>query len=52
MSGKVVLTYFDGRGMGEFIRALLTYGDIEFEDKRIPGMEAWLAMKDGKKKNH
>ncbi|CAH2093201.1 unnamed protein product [Euphydryas editha] len=41
---KVVLHYFPVKALGEVVRLLLTYGDQEFEDHRIP-MEEWPAFK-------
>ncbi|XP_065353113.1 glutathione S-transferase-like [Cloeon dipterum] len=39
------LTYFNGTGLGEGIRYLLSYGGVEFEDNRVTS-EAFAAMKD------
>jgi len=44
MAPKVKLLYFDGRGRGEMIRIMLSYGGVEFEDKRIK-MEEWPQVK-------
>lgn len=33
---EVKLYYFDGRGIGEPIRWILSYGGIKFEDFRVP----------------
>ncbi|CAH1981955.1 unnamed protein product [Acanthoscelides obtectus] len=35
------LTYFNVTGLGEPIRFLFTYGNIEFEDSRIDDFEEW-----------
>ncbi|KAI4470693.1 glutathione s-transferase [Holotrichia oblita] len=40
----IKVTYFNGRGLGELIRYLLKYGDIDFEDIRIE-MDNWPALK-------
>ena len=47
MAPKVKLLYFDGRGRGEMIRIMLSYGGVEFEDKRIK-MEEWPQVKPSK----
>merc|ERR1712038_384153 len=44
MAPKVQLLYFDGRGRGEIIRMILTYGGVEFEDKRV-SFEEWPQIK-------
>lgn len=41
---EYILTYFNGEGLGEAIRMLLAFGNIEFEDKRIED-EEWEEMK-------
>ncbi|GJQ68770.1 hypothetical protein Trydic_g17297 [Trypoxylus dichotomus] len=40
----VKVTYFNGRGLAETIRYLLTYGNIDFEDVRIE-RDDWPALK-------
>ena len=47
MAPKVQLLYFDGRGRGEIIRMILSYGGVEFEDKRVK-MEEWPQLKPSK----
>ena len=47
MAPKAKLLYFDGRGRGEMIRIMLSYGGVEFEDKRIK-MEEWPQVKPSK----
>ncbi|KAJ0174440.1 hypothetical protein K1T71_009548 [Dendrolimus kikuchii] len=41
---KYVFYYFPVKALGEGPRMLLAYGNIEFEDKRIP-MEEWATFK-------
>ncbi|KAI4470750.1 glutathione s-transferase [Holotrichia oblita] len=41
----IKVTYFNGRGLGEVIRYLLKYGNIDFEDIRIE-QDNWPALKD------
>ena len=48
MAPNVQLLYFDGRGRGEIIRIILTYGGVEFEDKRV-SFEEWPQVKPSKK---
>jgi len=47
MAPKVKLTYFGVEGRGEVIRLLLHAGKVDFEDERLPGLQApeWLAIK-------
>lgn len=41
-------TYFNSKALGEPIRMLLSYGNIEFEDKRVDFQKEWPKMlKDG-----
>ncbi|XP_072381986.1 glutathione S-transferase-like [Diabrotica undecimpunctata] len=46
MAPKYKLIYFDGTALGEPIRFLLSYGQLDFEDKRI-GLDGndWPAIK-------
>nr|QVK45135.1 GSTs4 [Pagiophloeus tsushimanus] len=44
MAPKYKLTYFDLTGLGESIRFLLSYGDLEFEDNRI-SRDTWPTLK-------
>ncbi|XP_050297816.1 glutathione S-transferase-like [Anthonomus grandis grandis] len=44
MSPPYKLTYFDIMGLGEPIRIMLTYGQLEFEDCRVP-KENWPNLK-------
>ncbi|XP_049803130.1 glutathione S-transferase-like [Schistocerca nitens] len=44
MAPKYKLTYFPVKALGEPIRFLLSYGDIEFEDDRFE-REKWPSMK-------
>jgi hypothetical protein len=46
---EYILTYFNGEGLGEAIRLLLAYGNVEFEDKRIED-EEWDDVKESKLK--
>lgn len=38
------LTYFNITGLGEPIRYLLSYGGVDFEDKRV-SFDEWPALK-------
>lgn len=40
----IKFTYFNGKGLGETIRYLLKYGNIEFEDNRVE-RDKWPALK-------
>jgi hypothetical protein len=44
---KYVLHYFDGRGRAELLRMILSYGDIEFTDRRINPAD-WPSIKPSK----
>ncbi|KAL0964665.1 hypothetical protein UPYG_G00327230 [Umbra pygmaea] len=44
MSGKVVLTYFNGRGKMESIRWLLTVAGVEFEEVNLSNREEFLKL--------
>ncbi|GLG96447.1 Glutathione S-transferase [Gryllus bimaculatus] len=44
MAPTYKLTYFDVMALGEPIRYMLAYGNINFEDKRIP-RESWPKLK-------
>lgn len=44
---KYVLTYFNIKALGEPIRLLLSYGKIDFEDRRIE-KEDWPKVKPSK----
>ncbi|KAK7866813.1 hypothetical protein R5R35_005246 [Gryllus longicercus] len=44
MAPKYKLTYFNTRGLGEPIRYMLAYGDIDYEDIRI-SFEEWPKLK-------
>jgi len=39
MSHKVILTYFNGRGLGEIPRLLLKEAGVEFEDRRVEKLD-------------
>lgn len=43
---EYILTYFNGEGLGEAIRLLLAYGNIEYEDKRIDYETEWEDFKE------
>lgn len=47
MSPPYKLTYFDIMGLAEPIRLLLSYGNLEFEDCRVP-RESWPNIKASK----
>merc|ERR1711981_1090359 len=44
MENKIKLTYFDGKGRGELIRLILTYGGEPWEEDRI-SFEEWPELK-------
>ncbi|GLG96501.1 Glutathione S-transferase alpha-4, putative [Gryllus bimaculatus] len=44
MAPQYKFTYFDFRALGEFIRFLFKYGDIDFEDNRLDPNE-WPKLK-------
>lgn len=44
------LTYFNITGLGEPIRFMLSYGNLDFEDNRISN-ENWPKIKDSKRQN-
>lgn len=44
---QYTLTYFNGEGLGEAIRLLLSYGKVDFIDKRIE-VEEWSKIKESK----
>lgn len=44
---KFKLTYFTVKGLGEAIRYLFAYADVEFEDNRIT-QDDWPAVKESK----
>lgn len=41
------LTYFNAKGIAEFLRLLLAYGGVDFEDIRIESRE-WAGIKPSK----
>jgi hypothetical protein len=43
---KYKLTYFTSQAIGEGIRMLLSYGNIEFEDVRINYFTEWADYKE------
>lgn len=47
MAPPFKLTYFNFTGLGEPIRYLLSYGDLEFDDVRID-FEQWPNLKPSK----
>lgn len=44
---KYTLTYFDVEALGEPIRMLLSYGNLEFTDNRIDYEKDWAKFKTG-----
>uniref|UniRef100_A0A8C6U1R2 glutathione transferase n=1 Tax=Neogobius melanostomus TaxID=47308 RepID=A0A8C6U1R2_9GOBI len=47
MAGKVVLTYFDGRGKMESIRWLLTVAGVEFDEVHLTTRDQYLKLLNG-----
>lgn len=44
---KYTITYFDIEALGEPIRMLLAYGNVDFTDNRIDYEKDWMKFKAG-----
>ena len=44
---KYTITYFPARGRAEAARLAFAYGDIDFEDRRLPGAVLFAGREDG-----